>query len=85
MTLSLPGISLFYCIVCGVAFIVTYFILPETENISLEDIERHFTDNSKKITDRKIVKSNEQGSRNVDGGIAMAERSFRNEMLNNND
>lgn len=34
-----------------------YFILPETENRTLEDIERHFGDNSKKITDHKITKS----------------------------
>lgn len=33
-----------------------YFILPETEDHSLEDIELHFSDNLKKITDRKILK-----------------------------
>lgn len=33
-----------------------FFILPETENRTLEDIELHFSDNSKKITDRKIQK-----------------------------
>ena len=36
-----------------------YLILPETENISLEDIELHFSDDSKKITNRKIIKSND--------------------------
>lgn len=30
-------------------------ILPETENRTLEDIELHFADNSKSITDRKIL------------------------------
>lgn len=31
-----------------------YFILPETENRSLEDIEIHYSDNTKKITDINI-------------------------------
>lgn len=35
-----------------------YQILPETEDRSLEDIELHFSDNSKKLTDRKIAKLN---------------------------
>lgn len=33
-----------------------YLVLPETENCTLEDIELHFSDNTKKITDRQIVK-----------------------------
>lgn len=33
-----------------------YFILPETENCSLEDIENHYSDNSRKFTDIKIRK-----------------------------
>lgn len=33
-----------------------YFILPETEGYTLEEIELHFQDNSKKLTDRKILK-----------------------------
>lgn len=32
-----------------------YKILPETENRTLEEIELHFADNSKKLTDRKIA------------------------------
>ncbi|XP_055308622.1 facilitated trehalose transporter Tret1-like, partial [Sitodiplosis mosellana] len=59
-TLSLPGTKLFFCVISGLGFVLMYLILPETENISLEDIERHFSDNSKKITDRKIRKSNEK-------------------------
>ncbi|XP_031636109.1 facilitated trehalose transporter Tret1-like [Contarinia nasturtii] len=55
-TLSLPGASLLYTIICLFGLILTYNILPETENRSLEDIELHFSDNSKKITDRKIAK-----------------------------
>lgn len=33
-----------------------YMVLPETERRTLEDIEMHFADNSKKITDHKIQK-----------------------------
>lgn len=33
-----------------------YLILPETEGRTLEDIEVHFSDNHKRITDRHIVK-----------------------------
>lgn len=36
------------------SFVTMYFLLPETENCSLEDIERHFSDNSKKLTDIDI-------------------------------
>lgn len=57
-TLSLPGISLFYGITAGFAFVSMYFILPETEGRTLEDIEHHFSDNSKRITDWKIEKTN---------------------------
>ena len=33
-----------------------YKILPETEGRTLEDIELHFSDDSKKFTDHKIPK-----------------------------
>lgn len=36
--------------------IVMFYILPETEQRSLEDIERHYSDNSKSITDIHISK-----------------------------
>lgn len=45
-----------YCVISGSGLILMYFILPETEGRTLEDIELHFADNSKKITDRKIGK-----------------------------
>ena len=32
-----------------------FFILPETEQRSLEDIELHYVDNTKKITDIRIL------------------------------
>ena len=34
-----------------------YFLIPETENRTLEDIELHFSDNNRKITDIKIAKN----------------------------
>lgn len=56
-TLSLPGVSLLYCIIIGVGLILMYFIMPETDGRTLEDIELHFSDNSKKLTDWWIHKS----------------------------
>lgn len=38
------------------SFIVMYLILPETEGRSLEDIEIHFSDNTRRFTDIKIHK-----------------------------
>lgn len=37
-------------------FIVAYFVLPETENCTLEEIEMHFSDKSKGLTDIRIEK-----------------------------
>lgn len=55
-TLSLPGVSLLYLVISCAGLIYAYYVLPETNNRTLEDIELHFCDNSKKITDHKIVK-----------------------------
>lgn len=55
-SLSMPGISLLNCIIAGCGIVLIYKIMPETENRTLEDIEMHFSDNSKRITDRKIAK-----------------------------
>lgn len=33
-----------------------FLVFPETEGITLEDIELHFSDDSKKLTDHKIIK-----------------------------
>lgn len=55
-TLSLPGITLFNCVIITGGLILMYNILPETENRTLEDIELHFSNNSKKINDRYIPK-----------------------------
>lgn len=55
-SLSLPGVALFNCVVIAFGLILMYYVLPETENRTLEDIELHFSDNSKKFTDRNIPK-----------------------------
>lgn len=57
ISLSLPGVTLIPTIIIGFGFILLYRILPETSHRSLEDIELHYSDNSKKITDRKIPKN----------------------------
>lgn len=53
-TLSLPGVAMFYCIAAIIGLVLLYNILPETENRSLEDIERHFSDDSKRLCDWQI-------------------------------
>lgn len=55
MMFSLPGVTLMFSIICFIGLIVAYKILPETENCSLEEIELHFADNSRPITDCKIA------------------------------
>lgn len=45
--------------------------MPETENRSLEEIELHFSDNSKKFTDieiRRIIEPRDLHPKNVEGG-----------------
>lgn len=56
-TLSLAGVSLFYCIITGFGLILMYLIFPETNNRTIEDIELHFADDSKRITDWRVSKS----------------------------
>lgn len=55
-SLSLPGVALFNCIIIAIGLVLMLYILPETENRTLEEIELHFADNNKKITDLKIAK-----------------------------
>lgn len=54
----MPGITLINCVIAGLGIVLMYKIMPETENKTLEDIELHFSDDTKKITDRKIAKNN---------------------------
>lgn len=51
----MPGVAAFYASVNFVGLVVCYFILPETERRTLEDIELHFSDNTRSLTDRKIA------------------------------
>lgn len=55
--LSLPGVAAFYALISLFGFVVCYFLMPETERRTLEDIEYHFSDNTRSITDRKIEKN----------------------------
>lgn len=64
ITLSMPGVTLLYCIISVIGFIIIYQILPETEGRSLEDIEMHFSNNSLKLTDRNIPKSSSKMNEN---------------------
>lgn len=52
--MSLPGVQLLNLFVIAIGIIVMFNILPETENRSLEDIEIHFSDKTKKITNYRI-------------------------------
>lgn len=52
----MPGVTLFNCIIIALGLILSYKILPETEGRALEDIELHFSDKTKSITDHKIPK-----------------------------
>lgn len=54
--LGLPGSAWFYAAFAIAGATILYFILPETEGITLEDIERHFAEKGRKLTDRKIKK-----------------------------
>lgn len=56
MKLSLPGVTLFNCVVIAIGVVLMYNILPETEGRTLEEIEMHFSDTTKSITNRKISK-----------------------------
>lgn len=43
--------------------------MPETEDRTLEDIEVHFSDNRRKITDRRIQKNVSVQSFNIPSGL----------------
>lgn len=50
-------------------WIIMYFLMPETEDRTLEDIEVHFSDNQRKITDRRIQKNVSVKSFNIPSGL----------------
>lgn len=56
-SLSLQGLLLLYSIFDVFGLIFIYFFLPETERRTLEEIELHFSDNDKKLSDIKIRKN----------------------------
>lgn len=60
--LSMPGVTALYCSIAAIGLIWTYNVLPETEGRTLEDIERHFSDKTKKLTDHNIAMSKGKGS-----------------------
>lgn len=57
VSLGLYGVIWFYGVCDILGFFFLYFMLPETENRTLEDIETHFSDNKRKLTSIKIKKS----------------------------
>lgn len=54
--LALSGAMWFYTAVNLIGLVFVYYYMPETENRTLEDIEMHFSENDKKLTDIKIPK-----------------------------
>lgn len=55
-----------------------YFLMPETEDRTLEDIEVHFSDNQRKITDRRIQKNVSVQSFNIPSGLVAAIENEKN-------
>lgn len=56
-SLGLFGLISIYAILDIIGLIFIYNFLPETERRTLEEIELHFSDNDKKLTDIKIRKN----------------------------
>lgn len=54
--INLSGTLLVYAIVSIIGFVVLYAIMPETEGVTLEDIQEHFADKSKTFV-KKINRS----------------------------
>lgn len=73
-SLSLWGTIFLYGLFGVVGFVFIFLYIPETERRTLEDIEVHFSDNTRKMTDRKIQKNtsfddilNAQNGKNKNG------------------
>lgn len=56
-SLTLFGVITLYAVVDVLGMLFIYFFMPETEKRTLEDIEIHFSDNNRKLTDVKIKKN----------------------------
>lgn len=56
-SLSLTGLITLYAVFDLFGLFFMYKFLPETERRTLEEIELHFSDNSKKLSDIKIRKN----------------------------
>lgn len=56
-SLSLVGLITLYAVFDIFGLIYIYMFLPETERRTLEEIELHFSDNEKKMSDIKIRKN----------------------------
>lgn len=48
-----------------------YNILPETEGRTLEDIEIHFADNNRKLTDHHIARNSADKSKETESSTAV--------------
>lgn len=55
--MSLFGLIALYAVVDIIGLFYIYKFLPETERRTLEEIELHFSDNDKKLSDIKIRKN----------------------------
>lgn len=51
------GLISLYAVVDIIGLVYIYMFLPETERRTLEEIELHFSDNTKKLSDIKIRKN----------------------------
>lgn len=70
--LGLAGAQWFYAAFALSGACILYFILPETEGRTLEDIERHFADKGHHFMDRKIKVYEPVGTKEVndlDNGV----------------
>lgn len=71
-TLGMPGSIFLYGSVCVAGFIFFYFLLPETENRTLEDIETHFsTQRLTNIDIKQVSKSNKGNDVGVERGLEL--------------
>lgn len=63
-TLTLPGTFWFYSAVAIIGCLILYFVLPETENRKLIDIEAHFL-GKRSLSDKEITKDGSANNNNT--------------------